>query len=104
MQELSTDNFYETIKSGITLVDFNAAWCGPCQMQFPILKELAAESNGKYQIASVNVDVEADLAAKYSISSIPCMIIFKDGKEVERVVGLRPKAKLLKSLEKHYAV
>ena len=103
MQELSADNFNETIKSGITLVDFNADWCGPCQMQFPILKELAAEANGKYQIASVNVDIEQDLAAEYGISSIPCMVIFKDGKEVERIVGLRPKAALVKSLEKHNA-
>ena len=104
MQELSADNFNETIKSGITLVDFNADWCGPCQMQFPILKELAAEADGKYQIASINVDIETDLASEYGVSSIPCMIIFKDGKEVERIIGLRPKAKLLKSLEKQYAV
>ncbi|MBR0403454.1 thioredoxin [Candidatus Saccharibacteria bacterium] len=103
MQELSSDNFIDTIKSGVTLVDFNADWCGPCQMQKPILEEIAKESDGKYQIAGLNVDDEPDIASEYGVSSIPCMVIFKDGKEVERIVGLRPKAALVKSLEKHNA-
>lgn len=103
MQELSSDNFKATINSGVTLVDFNADWCGPCQMQKLILEELATESNNKYQIAGVNVDDEPDIASEYGVSSIPCMVIFKDGKEVERIVGLRPKAALVKSLEKHNA-
>ncbi|MBQ9019866.1 thioredoxin [Candidatus Saccharibacteria bacterium] len=100
IQNLTQETFNDTIKDGLILVDFNADWCGPCQMQAPILEEIASESN-TYKIAAVNVDDQSDLAAAHSVSSIPCMILFKDGKEVERIVGLRPKRALLKTLEKH---
>lgn len=80
------------------LVDFNADWCGPCQMMKPILEEFAAENDG-YKIVSVNVDDEDLLAEKYEISSIPCLVVFKDGAEAVRTVGVQSKKKLLKLLE-----
>ena len=90
--EVNKENFEtEVIKSeGKTLVDFNANWCGPCRMLRPVLEELS----DKYKIVSVNVDDEEDLAMNYEVSSIPCLVLFKDGHEVDRIVGLRSKDEL----------
>jgi len=97
--DINKSNFEtEVLKSEVpVLVDFNADWCGPCRMLKPILEELALESN--YKIASVNVDNEQALASKYGIFSIPCLIAFKDGKEVQRSVGLRPKEDIESMME-----
>lgn len=75
------------------LVDFNALWCGPCRMVRPVLDELASESDS-YKIVSVNVDDNMELSSKYKVSSIPCMILIKDGKEENRIIGLRSKSDL----------
>jgi thioredoxin 1 len=72
------------------LVDFNATWCGPCKMLGPVLEELSSETD-KYNIVSVDVDDNQELAASYDVYSIPCLIVFKDGKEVKRTVGFIPK-------------
>ena len=72
------------------LVDFYADWCGPCRMLGPILEELSKE----YTIYKVNVDNEMELAQNYGIMSIPCMIVFKDGKEVNRLIGLHSKSEI----------
>jgi len=69
------------------LVDFNADWCGPCRMLAPILEEIAKE-NDKVKFASVNIDDEDELATEYHVFSIPCLVMFKDGKEEKRSVGL----------------
>jgi len=66
------------------LVDFNATWCGPCKMQRPILENLSKE----YKIVSVDTDENEELAYKYKVMSIPCMVLIKDGKEINRMVGL----------------
>ena len=79
------------------LVDFNATWCPPCQALHPILEEMAKEIN-KYKVVTIDVDEEAELAAEYDVSSIPCLIVFKDGKEIERRVGLQPRKRLEKML------
>ena len=82
----------EVLKSKeIVLVDFYADWCGPCKMLSPILEEIADEHN----IYKVNVDDEEELAYKYGIMSIPCVIAFKDGKEVKRSIGFVEKDSLL---------
>ncbi len=96
--DVNKDNFEkEVIKSGTVLVDFNASWCGPCRMLRPILEELASErNNGK--IVSVDIDEEDELAIKYNVSSIPCLVLFKDGKEVARSIGLKPKEEIEKLL------
>ncbi len=90
--DVTKENFEEeVIKANVpVLVDFNANWCGPCRMVRPVLDELASESDD-YKIVSVNVDEEEELSIKYKVSSIPCMVLIKEGKEVNRSIGFRPK-------------
>ena len=90
----------EVIKSDKpVLVDFNATWCPPCQALHPILEEMAEESDD-YKIVSVDIDDEDALAEQYEVSSIPCLVVFEDGEEVDRKIGLQPKKRLIKMLEK----
>ena len=88
--EVCKDNFEKEVLSSEknVLVDFNADWCGPCQMLKPILEELA-EDEKPYKIVSVNVDDEGELAEQYGVFSIPCLVVFKGGEEVARSVGLQ---------------
>lgn len=88
---LTTANFEETIQNGVTLVDFWAPWCGPCKTQLPIVEELAGELAGQATVAKVNVDDHGDLAARFGITSIPSLIVFKDGQPVDKMVGLQSK-------------
>ncbi len=90
--EVTKDNFEkEVLKSEIpVLVDFNAGWCGPCKSMRPMLDELA-EGNTKYKIVSVDIDEEDELVEEYEVASIPCLVVFKDGKETDRSIGLIPK-------------
>ena len=73
------------------LVDAWAEWCGPCRMLAPVLDQLAAESNGRYKIAKLNVDENPRTAAQYNIRSIPTLLIFKNGKLVDQIIGVQPK-------------
>ena len=73
------------------LVDFWATWCMPCRMLGPTIEELAEEAEGRAYVGKVNVDEEGELAMKYGVRSIPTLIIFRDGKEVERMVGVQDK-------------
>ena len=90
--EITKDNFEaEVLKSEIpVLADFNADWCGPCRMMKPMLEELSAERSD-IKVVSINIDDEEDLAEEYDIASSPCLVLFKDGAEFDRSVGLRPK-------------
>jgi len=98
---LTTANFDETIKSSETpvLVDFWAEWCGPCKQIDPVIREIATEKAGALTVAKLNVDDHGDIAMRYNVMSIPTMIVFKDGAEVQRLVGARGKAALLRDLE-----
>jgi len=91
MLNLTAENFDATIKSGRVLVDFWAAWCMPCKMVAPIIEELAAEYKGKLTVAKVDIDKESALATRYDIMSIPTVILFNDGQEVKRIIGVQPK-------------
>ncbi len=81
------------------LVDFWAAWCGPCRMVAPVLDQIAAEHEGKIRIVKVNVDEEPALAAQYRITSIPAMKVFKGGEEVREIIGAMPKQQIEEQLE-----
>lgn len=88
---------------GLTLVDFWASWCGPCRMIAPIVEELAEENQGKVTIGKLNIDEQPEAAMTYRVMSIPTLVLFKDGVEVERVVGARSKAAFQQMLDKHLA-
>jgi thioredoxin 1 len=83
------------------LVDFWAEWCGPCRMVAPILDEIAREKDGELKIAKVNVDQNGRIAQNLGIISIPTMVLFKNGKPVERMVGAQSKQRLMTQIEKH---
>ncbi|MDI6023478.1 thioredoxin [Leucobacter sp. UT-8R-CII-1-4] len=88
------------LKSDIpVLVDFWAAWCGPCRMVAPVLDEIAKDHEGKIRIVKVNVDEEPALAAQYRITSIPAMKVFKGGEEVRELIGAMPKQMIEQQLE-----
>lgn len=96
---LTKDTFHKQVEQGVTLVDFWAPWCGPCKIQLPIVDELSEEVNQKATVAKVNIDNEPELASEYGVMSIPTLLVFKDGKMVDKMVGLQSKEVLKKKLE-----
>ena len=97
---VSDDSFADKVLASQTpvLVDFWAAWCGPCRMVAPVLDEIAKEKAGSLTVAKVDVDANPSTARDFQVVSIPTLILFKDGKPVKRIVGAKGKAALLKEL------
>jgi thioredoxin 1 len=100
---LGDDDFDDRIQKieGPVVVDFWAAWCGPCKVIAPVLEELAEEMAGKATVAKVDVDQHGDIAHRFGIRSIPTLMIFKDGKVVDQWVGTAPKQQIRSLIEKH---
>jgi thioredoxin 1 len=97
--ELTGANFEETLKEGVSLVDFFAPWCGPCRMIAPVIEELAEDYDGKAKICKVNTDEEQDIAVKFGIRSIPTIMFFKDGQMEDQIVGAQSKQALAEKLD-----
>ncbi len=83
------------------VVDFWAPWCGPCRKLGPVLDEIASEFEGKVKFVKMNTDDNLETAKNYSISGLPSLLVFKNGKAVERLVGLMPKSSIISNIEKH---
>ena len=103
IMHLTDDTFDETIKNakGPVLVDFWAAWCGPCKVIAPYLDQIAGELDGKATIAKVNVDENGDLSARFGVRSIPTLLVFKDGRVVDQEIGALPKDLIRDLLARH---
>ena len=101
--EVSDNNFAQEIEQGdgVSIVDFWAAWCGPCQIIGPIVEQLASEYEGKVKVGKLDVDANPQTAFKFNVRSIPSILFFKDGTHVDTVVGAVPKTTLVATLEKH---
>ena len=98
--DLSDKNFQNQNKNDLTLVDFWASWCLPCKMMAPVLNELADEVGEGVQVCKVDVEQYQSLASKYAIRAIPTMLLFKDGREINRFVGVKTKDFLLQQIRK----
>ena len=88
-------------EKGVLFVDFWAPWCSPCRMVAPIIDQLAEEFAGQAAVGKLNIDDYEDAAVSFGVASIPTMIVFKDGQEVERIVGARPRPQLSELIRKH---
>ena len=100
---ISDDTFQHDVlgRPGTVLLDCWAPWCGPCRVVGPIMDQLAQESNGRYTIAKLNVDENPRTSAQFQIQSIPTMLIFRDGKLVDRIIGAQPKHAIAARLASH---
>lgn len=97
---LTDKNFDQQTKGKLVLVDFWAEWCAPCRMMAPILNDLANDLPQEMNVGKVNIETYQSMAQKFNVRSIPTMILFKDGKEINRFVGVKTKDFLLKNMKK----
>ena len=98
---LTNDAFDKAVSNGLAMVDFWASWCGPCKMLSPVIERLAEQYEGKVLVGKVNVDDEPNLAMRFGVMSIPTVIFFKDGKEIDRKVGVMPEASFTAVLDQN---
>ncbi len=97
---LTDQNFQQQTKNKVVLVDFWASWCGPCRMMAPVLNDVASELNGNSHVGKVDIQQYQSLATKFSVRNIPTLILFKNGTEINRFVGIKSKDFLLKEIAK----
>ena len=98
---LNNNNFDETIKNGVVLVDFWATWCGPCKMLAPNVEEIEKEYEGRAVVGKVDVDENPDLAERFGIMSIPALFVFVNGEVKEKLIGYRLKMQIAEVLDKY---
>lgn len=103
IEEVNDNNFKARVldKNGVTVVDFFAPWCGPCRKMAEVLTQIADEYQGKINIYKLNTDENLETAKSMSISSLPSVLVYKDGEALERMVGLMPKSVIISNIEKH---
>lgn len=103
VRELASRNFVQEVinSSSTVVVDFWAPWCGPCKMLGPVIKEVSEELSGKVEFFKLNVDDNGDIAQQYRVVSIPTVIVFKNGKVVDKMIGFRPKGDIINLVSKH---
>lgn len=103
--DVNHDNFGSEVLQSATpvLVDFWAPWCGPCRMIAPIVDKIAQTYQGRLKVVKLNTDDNVSIAGKYEVSGIPCLIIFKSGEPVDRIVGYVPEKQLTGAIDKHLA-
>lgn len=100
-QIIGSNEFKSEISDGIVVVDFFATWCGPCKMLAPVFEDLSSEMEGQSKFFKVDIDQSLDLAREYQVTTVPTMIIFKDGEKVDSLVGFIPKENIKSSIEKY---
>ena len=96
IKHFDDENFTSSIAQGTTLVDFYADWCGPCRMMTPVIEEFAKEMEGKISVGKLDIDASQKTTHTFQVTSIPTLILFNDGQEVKRIVGLKDLAALKK--------
>lgn len=101
MQIINEANFEKETKSGLVLVDFFATWCGPCQRLSPVLEEVQGDFDGKAKFFKLDIDESRSLARKFSVMSVPTMIVLKDGHPVDRMIGYMSPEDIKSKLSKH---
>lgn len=92
--KLNKDNFEKEVSSGSWLVDFWAGWCGPCKMLSPVIDEISEEEDG-FKVGKIEISEERELAQKFGVMSIPTLVLFKEGREVDRLIGAYPKESIV---------
>ena len=91
----------EAMKAPVSVVDFNATWCGPCRMLAPILEDISDKYDGKVSFYSVDVDESPELAIQYRVNSVPCLVLLKDGQFTDQSIGFRPEQQLTAWIDSH---
>lgn len=100
-QIIDNNNFESEVENGVVIVDFFATWCGPCKMLAPVFEELGNEMTDSAKFVKVDIEQSMDIARKFMVSTVPTMMIFKDGKPVETMVGFMPKDAIKAKVEAH---
>lgn len=101
VKKINSSEFQSAIAGGVSVVDFNATWCGPCRMLGPVLEELSEEMAGKASFYAVDVDDNPDIAASFGINSIPYVAVFRDGQKADEQIGFVPKPQLQAFIERN---
>lgn len=101
MKQIGEQEFDSAVRNGAVLVDFSAEWCGPCKVIAPIVEKLSREYDGRLAVYSVDIDSDPNLAARNGVMSVPTLLVLKDGRQVERIVGAVSEKDLRKKIEPH---